>query len=428
MKKGSIILVCFIALSLNTAFCIKTQAEDYNKNEVSQLQVQDKSDSIQEYSEMNEDDLFLKGLNDFSVNSASLILNKNNPKVNSLYSPISVYMALELLAETADGKTQEEILKVLNTNDINNMSEENKKLFENLVFENETGKISIANSIWLNDNIKFNQGCVDKLAQNYYTDTFNVDFGSSSTSKKISEWISKNTGGKLGNNSDEFMTAPSEVMRLFNTVYFNDQWANKFKKYKTGPDNFNLENNEKVICNFMNSESGVYSYLKGENYTSTKLSFKNGGSMVFILPDENVSPYDIIENQNTLTEALNPYGKKFAILKIPKFKFSTQLDLNESLQNLGINNAFDRNNADFSKLSESKPLFVSQVIQESTISIDEGGCEAAAFTEILMAGSRPGLLGVGKPEIILLNRPFIFAIMSKEEVPLFIGVINNPTS
>ena len=105
---------------------------------------------------------------------------------------------------------------------------------------------------------------------------------------------------------------------------------------------------------------------------------------------------------------------------MPKFSFTADLDLNKALQSLGIRSAFAAD-ADFSPLSEDD-LRISRVQQVATVSIDEKGCEAAAFTEILMAGS-------AKPSEILdfhLNRPFLFAVVGKDNLPLFIGVFRHP--
>ena len=55
--------------------------------------------------------------------------------------------------------------------------------------------------------------------------------------------------------------------------------------------------------------------------------------------------------------------------------------------------------------------------------IDEEGCKAAAFTEILLVGAAAP---VEKRQVdFILDRPFIFIIESDVGQPLFIGVVNN---
>lgn len=373
------------------------------------------------------DKAFLNNLKAFSYDSASIILNEHDLQTNSLYSPISLYMALAMMAESAQGDTQEEILKAINMDDIDMIREQTGKLFRSLYFYNEIGRLNLTNSLWLNENIKYNKNLLKKMAEDYYSHSFCVDFGDKGTSKKISEWVSENTGGKLGNNSDDFIADSQQVMTLFNTVYFYDEWLDRFNADKTAKYTFHLADGKNIICDFMNRTYASHGFTGVDGYTASGLPFKNGSSMVFILPDEGLSPMDIISDPKILSEAINSLSSEKrqsgkVIFKIPKFNYKAKLDLRKSIESLGIKSAFEAGAADFSPLSETKPLFVSGVKQSAAISIDEKGCEAAAFTQIDYAGAaRPD--GIAE---MILDRPFIFAITGVDGSPLFIGVINNP--
>lgn len=373
------------------------------------------------------DDEFLTNVKDFSYESASMILKEQDINTNNLYSPISLYMALAMMAESALGDTKQEILDVIHMDDSSMIDEETGKLFRKLYFHNEIGKLNLANSLWLNKDIKFNKELLDKLASDYYSYSFRVDFTDKDTSKKIGDWISENTGGRLGYNPQDFITDSEQVMILLNTIYFYDEWVDRFNTDKTEEDTFYLADSGTVKCDFMNMTYGSHGYVKADGYTSSYLAFKNGYRMVFILPDEGVFPTEIISDPKRLSEAFDSISSEKrqtgkVIFKIPKFNYKVQLDLCESMRILGVKSAFDINTADFTPLSQTKPLYISDVKQSAAISIDEKGCEAAAFTQIDYAGSaRPE----GMAEMIL-DRPFIFGIIDIDGCPLFIGIINNP--
>lgn len=368
---------------------------------------------------------YLQGVRDFSFTSATSILNNEDNKNNSVYSPISLYMALTLLAETTEGSTRGEILNLLSINDMSLIPSETPKLFRSLYTDNEIGKLNLANSIWLSNTYDFNQETIDTLTSNYYAHSFSIDFSDSETPKSISDWVNKYTGGKLGTDPSAFKPNPAQVMSIINTIYFYDQWQSKFDPALTKTEEFKLEDGTTVSSDFMNTQT-IQSFSKGTNYISSNLNFKNKCSMVFILPDEGVSPYDIINNPDALANAVNYMGtpnEKYGqvTFKIPKFSFSNDLDLNDAIKALGVEEMFSTK-ADFSPLTDNKGLFVSEVKQSATIAIDEIGCEAAAYTQIDLYGS-------GLPTDtanIILNRPFIFAIKDGNGIPLFIGVINNP--
>jgi serpin B len=111
---------------------------------------------------------------------------------------------------------------------------------------------------------------------------------------------------------------------------------------------------------------------------------------------------------------------------MPKFEFRTQANLNTALASLGMVAAFDPGNADFSRMTKQERLFISDVIHEAYINVDEEGTEAAAATAVVMelTSAMPG-------EIIQLtiDRPFIFAIRDRDTgAILFLGRITDPTA
>ncbi|WP_416198340.1 MAG: Serpin family protein [Sporanaerobacter sp.] len=372
------------------------------------------------------DEKFLKNLKDFSIKSSSLVLRETDKDINSLYSPISLYMALSMVSETANEDTQKEILEALNMDNIEMVRSETGKLFRRLYYHNEIGKLSIGNSLWLNNGVEFNGDLLDLLAKEYYASSFSLDFNDKESPKRISKWVSEQTGGKLGKDLDKFSFNSDDVMILINNIYFYDEWVDSFNVENTNEDEFYLADGSTVKSDFMNMTYGSHSFVGADGYTVSHLALKNGGRMIFVLPDEGVSPYDIMSDPELLDEALNSLstdkeqmGK--VIFKIPKFNFSSNLELKDICKMLGMENAFEIT-ADFTNLSNTKPLFISGIKQNSAISIDEKGVEATAFTQIDYCGAAQP---VGKAEMIL-NRPFIFAITGIDGSPLFIGIINNP--
>jgi serpin B len=366
------------------------------------------------------EDRFSKALKDFSYSSASKILE--NQTKNITYSPISLYMALSIVGTGAAGDTQKEILSVLGTGDkkADFLSEQNGRLFRLLYSDNEIGKLKIANSLWLNKGTSFKNNFLEGAVKNFYASLYNIDFADKNSSKLMSDWIAKNTNNIL---APKVELNKNQIMSIINTIYFKDQWTNKFEEKETKPDTFYLKNGQKVKCDFMNSSYVTHSFTRGEGYTSSALGLKNSGSMVFILPDKGVSIDELLkspEKAARLFEEENMINGK-VIFQIPKFSFGSSLNLKEALNSLGIKEAF-KSNADFSGITEGT-AFISDIKQESHIAIDEKGVEAAAFTDLHYAGSAPPK--EEKAEMIL-NRPFIFAIKDNTGNILFVGVVNNP--
>ena len=391
----------------------------------SKIGFEDYDKTRERFEEINEN--YIDSLKDFSIKSSSVVFKDSNRDKNNLYSPISLYMALAMVAETAEGETRNQIVSALESSDMDIIRSETGKLFRRLYYHNEIGKLTLGNSLWLNENVNFNDNLLQDMAKNYYAHSISLDFKDDKSPKKISKWVSENTGGKLGNDKSSFNLKPDDVMVLINTIYLYDQWIDEFKTDLTEEDIFYLADSSTVNRDFMNSTYGSHSFVKGEGYTASGLSLKNLSQMIFILPDEGISPYDLVSDEeqfknmfSNISEGNRSMGE--VVFKVPKFNFKSDLELNDLIKSLGIEDIFDMRKADFTPLSDAKPLFISGVSQKAIISIDEKGVEATAYTAIPYAGAAPP---DGRAEMIL-NRPFIFILTGSNNIPLFIGIINNP--
>ena len=94
------------------------------------------------------------------------------------------------------------------------------------------------------------------------------------------------------------------------------------------------------------------------------------------------------------------------------------------LRQLGIEDAFT-DAADFSGITAQEPLFISSVVHQAYIDVDEQGTEAAAATAI---GMRPmALRREPDPIWMVVDRPFLFAIIDTATgLPLFLGQVTRP--
>lgn len=380
-------------------------------------------DARREVMEQNPvEDSFITALNDFSYKTGTLLLNNNGRNIN--YSPLSLYYAMAVAASGADGDTETQLLALLGVSDAQMLADQCGNFYRRIYTDNEIGKLKIANSIWLDNDmngepISFNEDFVERAVKYFYASSHSVDFSSEETRKAMADWISKNTNGTL---SPTIKTNPEQILSILNTVYFYDQWINRFDKNKTSEDNFHLSNGSEVKADFMNQTFGSAGFSKGEGFTRAGLGLKNAGQMVFILPDEGVSPYDLIASSDGMKEAFEG-GESFCgevVWKIPKFSFGSKLLMTDALKGLGVSSAFSPD-ADFSGITDHM-AYITDIRQETHISIDEDGVEASAFTQIDYSGSaRPE----GRAEMIL-NRPFIYYITSHNGSILFMGICENP--
>ncbi len=365
-------------------------------------------------------------LSDFSYAAACRLLSEENGN----YSPVSLYFALALTASGAKGETQTELLSLLGLEQAEELTRECARLYNRLYTDTDVSQLLISNSLWLDrevlgQDIAFNQDYIDTATGDFYSSVFAADFSGAKTAEEMSEWIFKNTKGKL---KPQFQVSPGQAMSIINTVYFYAEWTSRFGEEETKEDTFHLKDGSGVSCPFMNQTLLRNNFYIGEDYVRAGLPLRNGGEMILILPDEGVNLSLFLSSPDKLQDAFTGGEEKNGqvAVQLPKFKIESQFDLIPALKTLGVERAFDPHSADFSGMADAA-LYVSGAAQGTYIGIDEKGVEAAAYTKIDMSPTACP----DEPEEFLdlvLDRPFLYGVTSEDGILLFVGVCMNPAA
>ena len=338
---------------------------------------------------------------------------------NRVYSPISLYVALSMLTEMTAGETKQQVMELLGAADSEMLRQQNKDLWIGVYTDDGRSVCRLANGAFLRENADVKREAVDALADWYYASTYRVPMGTAAADEAIAGWLNQNTGGLLSQETREIQTEVDNLLRLYNTIYYKSSWHDAFESSRTREDVFTAANGAKQKTEFMHrTESG--SYRKGDGYTAAPRSL-NYGRMVFVLPDEGVTPESLLQRQGLLTELTGDYNAAELVWSVPKFDVKSSTGLNGVLQSLGVTDAFDGTKADFTPLTDNGAV-VDSVMQAARVKIDEDGVEAAAYTEIVANDS--AMMEIPPTVEMELDRPFLFVIFDYNNVPLFVGTVN----
>ncbi len=343
---------------------------------------------------------------------------------NRIYSPLSIYLTLSLLAETAAGDTRAEILQALGVDTIENLRQKAGSLW-NAHYINDGHTTSLlANSIWFDKSLPVKKATMQILQDTYKAAAFQGKMESKAMTKQLQKWLNEQTDGLLKSNVDKAGFEKDTLMALASTILFRAKWTDEFSDRDTSKSTFNSPAGP-VETDFM-YESGTNTYYWGDNFSAISKPLTNAGSMWFFLPDDGVEADELLDSLqiNAVLQDCSAYEQqKFLIVnfKVPKFDVMSELQLKEPLKALGVKSAFT-DAADFSTVSEDANLYVSEGKHSARVMIDEEGVTGSAY--MLMS------YGAAKPpdEIVdfFLDRPFLFVIQGHDGVPLFIGVVNRP--
>ena len=365
------------------------------------------------------DDAFKNSSADFAIR---LFQKTRDDSKNSLISPLSVMLALSMTANGAKGETLTQTESLLG-GDIP-METLNEYLYSYIkaLPSEKTAKLNIANSIWVRDNgftaeKAFLQKNADYFDAAVYKSAFDVK-----TLRYINNWVKKNTDGMIEKIIDDI--DPDAVMYLINTVLFDAEWENIYKKDEVRDGTFTALDGTKKTVPMMYSEE--HSYLDDGKATGFIKPYRNGYSFVALLPNEGVSLGDYAASMTGKSYIDTIKNAKDVPVEtaIPKFSYDYDIEMSGALKALGMTKPFDAAKADFSALgsSDSGNIFISRVLHKAYIAVDGKGTKAGAATAVetnLMSDT----VGIYR---VTLDRPFVYAIIDDATgLPVFIGTVTD---
>ena len=352
---------------------------------------------------------------------------------NLFFSPYSISTALAMAQAGASGETKTQMNAVLHfslpdarlhpafnalqlflaSREINS-SDSSKKDF----------RLSIANAPWGQAGYKFLPAYLDVLAENYGAGLRLLDFQADPelARQAINDWIAQQTEQKIKDLMPPGMVDSSTRLVITNAIYFNAAWMSFFIEKYTVQASFNNLDGKQPSVALMNQQ-GYFNYYEGQGYQAIKLPYVGQKiSMLVILP--GAGKYTEVENTLS-SEALETIRKglksEMVRLGFPKFKLESSFGLSDTLQKMGMADAFDPGKADFSGMDGSRALYISSVVHKAYVNVDEAGTEAAASTAIAMPVSMPARIVDFKAD-----RPFIFLIQDEQSgTILFAGRVVN---
>lgn len=364
------------------------------------------------------DEAFLSGVEAFSLRTTGELLKGR--KENITYSPVSLYYAMAMAAAGAGGETKAEMMSLLEITETEQLTQQCRALYRRLFRDDEYSKVKLANSMWLQKSYPFEKSYLDLAADDFYASLYQVDFKDEKTGEAIGQWISEQTEGKL---APKIEISKEEILSIINTTYYKSEWMTGFVPTENLEGEFHRADGQTVSCEYMTRTEGMGGFYKGDGFIKSDLRLK-AGDMVFILPDEGVKIDDLLSSDTAMELMFGRSEMTYGEVdwQIPKFDFKSRMSLNDMVQKLGVRSAF-LPDADFSGISP-KGAYITKITQQTTIGVDENGVEAAAYTEMALAGA-----GVSHDHAeLFLDRPFLYGITSDEGVLLFAGICNDPTA
>ena len=335
------------------------------------------------------------------------LFNKINSKYkenNLILSPFSIFQAISLVTNGANGETQKELLKLLDDKEMDEINMMNSNILKKL---KNNSSLEIANAI------------MSKLSPlnsftNIAKNTYDSEILPLKNVNQVNKWCDKKTHGKISKIID--LLDPATYLLVLNAIYFKGEWINQFEKDLTKKQVFYNFNKEEKNIDTMEITK-YFNYFEDSNLQAIELNFKKEViSALIILPNKKLSINEFIEildkDNDYYYSIINNLKRNKVNLRLPKFEITYSKQLKEVLKMIGVSLPFEKN-ADFSKIRSQNDIYINEIIHKTYLKVDEQGTEAAAVTMIEMLTGSAFQPEQEKIYFMHVNRPFLFILRNK---------------
>ncbi len=350
---------------------------------------------------------------------------------NLVLSPYSISSALAMTCAGARGDTARQMEQALHFDQTRtNADELFSRLNVALKLAKGSNELSMANSLWPQKKYRLRDEFLNRLKADYGATVTPLDYTQESEKARetINKWVDEKTRHKITGIIGPGVLDGLTRMVLVNAIYFKGTWAVPFPASSTQADKFFVRPNQAVTVPFMR-QRGHFKYGETDRLQLLAIPYEGRQlEMILLLPRDRDGLEQLESSLTPASLAAWTAGMKEQEVNVamPKFKMSGGLTLNETLQSMGIKDAFDPARADFSGM-DGRPhwLCLSAVLHKAYIDVNEQGTEAAASTAVAVRATV--VLREDLPREFRADHPFVFLLRdSTSGSILFMGRVSEP--
>jgi serpin B len=375
-------------------------------------------------------------INEATATTASDVLGANlfrelkTGGPNLVFSPLSASKALGMALVGARGETERELRVVLGSAGDAEAARPPGPVGP--IRHGEGGPLTIANSFWADKSIEVTDSFRRILTESFQAELKKAPFrdNPSYAAKEVNSWVAKATQGAIRELLPEEQGINSSTrMLIANAISFEAAWGNPFPNDRTRNERFSIDEHRVVDVPMMNL-AGQFSYAEDGMAQYLEMPYDNPRYAFLVILPRKGSHLDQLEGR--LFEVFDARASFKPVqstvrISLPRFTIRRRFDLEKPLTRLGVHSAFVPGQADFSGMvaGSSRDLYITAIVQEALIEVDEAGSRAKAATGVAFGVT--SATQVREIKIFRADHPFAFAIIDREQRSIiFAGILVNP--
>lgn len=329
-----------------------------------------------------------------------------------VFSPISLQIAIELLADGSDDATASKLLDAvcpgMTREDVNTLT---ARFISDIAASNG---VTINSAVVVSNAYMLAEKFAHDAADYYRASVGALDFSDPGAAlAEINNWASQNTKGLVKNLLDQ--VGPDTAIVLLNALTVDLKWEEPFYALRELIEFKGSKTSSSVGAIGV---SGNFDYGKFDEGQMVIVPYAGGEfAAALILPNEGADP---IAAAKALIGKYDSCTGSDIIIKMPKLEINTSLDILNMANKLGLAEGL---RGSFPNLINEGNVEITQVKQGSALILNENGTVAASATAIV--GSKGVPMLTGDLEMIF-DRPFALVIY---HVPtgtaMYISIVND---
>jgi|GEM_PF-1221691 len=378
----------------------------------------------------------------WAINLYIRLKDQAGPYENAACSPLSIALALASLHAGARDRTAAQLDAVLQAMAGNGSWPLTLAEFRAAVIavaQEEQFVLGMANSLWAPTGPPFLPAFREALGRSHGAEIAQADFSHEEPARALlNQWFKGATRQLLDVAVARGALTPDTRLVSITALCFKGYWATPFGIQQTLDEPFRINPHTKIIAPMM-WQRGAFPYGQFPFHFSGRLQVLElpyaGDSlaMVLLLPEDIEG---IVELERTLGRQPRKLDQWLSALRtrdvdvaLPKFTVGIRVHLDETLRDMGVINAFSRQDADFSAMNTERDLFVSHMLHQTLVAIDEYGTTNDRATSVGGATRRETDSTPPRPvPMFRADHPFLFLIRQRDSGQILVmGRVMAPT-
>jgi len=295
-------------------------------------------------------------------------------------------------------------------------------------------ELASAVGLWVQQDHQFRPDFLGECERHFKAGLNRIDFRKDpdQIQEAVNAWVSEQTSGAIEELAVPDLENPLNRLLVCSAVYFQSMWVAPFEKEQTKTSEFRVSKHKTVQVPMM-YQNEEFEYAEAGDVRVLELKYMGPGgggrnevSMVIFLPEEDNGLPELERNLSPelLGAHLGKMGRAKVDLYLPRFKIGFDMDIAKSLQDMGVDTAFDKDRADFSGIgNKQQPLYLGPIIHKACVDVDEVGTVASASTSAMFQ-----TIGWADPGVFRADHPFLFLIRhNRTGSILFVGRVTDPS-